>query len=409
MSESIPVAGSWQTRAAPGGVRGLGTPFTTRGAAHGLACALVLTIPLVNAVVVPSVGTLSKAVGIPLVGVGLVAVALHGRRRRLGDAHVAMLAFWAWAAASYFWSIRPASSLVQVSTGVELFLMVWLLWEFGEGRARQMSLLRAYVLGAYISLGALLAGAASGSEELRRYTVADSHPNAVSFVITLAIPVACYLAVRDDPGWRRVLWRVFVPLAVVGVLLTGSRSGLVTLGLALLMAPAALHGWSRARRVAAVAGMGTLAVLVLAIGPAAPVERLANFDEEISSGDLNGRVVTWDHSTRIFSQRPLAGSGAGMARHALTDERGWEGGVHNTYLSVTVDLGVVGAVLFVLVIAAAVLPALRQRGLERRFLVVLALTLLVGLLPRHWEYERPTWWIFSVLVGMAAVERSERT
>jgi len=56
-----------------------------------------------------------------------------------------------WAALSYFWSIDPDMTAVRIGSYVQLFFMVWMIWEFASTDERQVSLFAAYVLGTYVS------------------------------------------------------------------------------------------------------------------------------------------------------------------------------------------------------------------------------------------------------------------
>lgn len=44
-------------------------------------------------------------------------------------------------------------------------------------------------------------------------------------------------------------------------------------------------------------------------------------------------------------------------------------------------------------------------SLERRFWSVLLLTLVIGLLPRNWDYKKPTWFVLGIFASAAAAAR----
>lgn len=373
----------------------------TRRAVFALAAVFVAAIPLTSAVTIASIGTLGKVAGIVFAAPGLALILARGARVRLHGAHLVLIAFVAWASASLLWSIEPTESSRHVLTLIALLVMMLLLWEFAPERRDVLALMEAYVLGAYVPVAVLLWTAATNPIELNRYTVSDTHPNSIAFVLALGIPLACYLSAEGSRRWP-LLHRLYPVGAIAGILLTASRSALVTGAVAALMLPVVLRGLSRPRRVAGVALVVAVAVLAAGTFPGRPLERLATFDAEIASGTLNGRTMTWVQSAEIWSEHPVGGVGIGAARYALLDARGREGGVHNTFLSVAVDLGAVGLLLFLLVLILALAQGLRTRGLDRRLVLVLAATLAVGLVPRHWEYERPTWLVVALVLGLGA-------
>ena len=96
------------------------------------------------------------------------------------------------------------------------------------------------------------------------------------------------------------------------------------------------------------------------------------------------------------------GVGTGAARAEIDARRGEEKGVHNTYLSIVVELGAIGFALFLLMLVLLAMHGLSARGFERDFATVLLATLLIGLLPRHWEYAKVTWIVIGILLGQAA-------
>ena len=119
----------------------------------------VFTVPWENVVVITGVGALSRLMGMVAMGFMLLAAAAGGRFRRWHALHVSALLFLAWAAVGLlmYGSVERLSYKFQ--TYVQLFLMVWMIWELAPSRKRLVGLLAAYVAGAYVGamrLGALV-------------------------------------------------------------------------------------------------------------------------------------------------------------------------------------------------------------------------------------------------------------
>lgn len=371
-----------------------------------MALVFTVTLPLMNAVTLPGIGTLSRATGIAFAAAGSIVYLAAGRRRRLDAAHLIGFVFLGWAALSIAWSIRPEASESILFTLLQVVAMFVLLWEFAPTAAHLVTMLRAYVIGAAITAGLLLQ-AALGAEEVGRYTVGSAHPNAVAFVVAMAIPPAWYLTTRTDHRVAVALLRSFPALAFVSIAATGSRSALLVGLLALGIVPWTM-GWMRAtERILMASVMIVGAVVVLQVTPDRPLERLATLGTEVQEGDLSGRIGIWEASGGIIADHALIGVGAGASRFAVDVQTGEEKGVHNTFLAVLADLGAVGLTVFGLLVLAVTYPIRRARPLERRLLTVMAVTLVAGLQPRHWVYEKVTWFFFAVLLGMAvASDRS---
>lgn len=382
---------------------------TSSDVVYVLGWAFVASVPLLNAVMVPGVGSLARLAGIPFGALGFLSLVSMRRRRALTDAHVLAFVFAGWAACSYFWSADPVAARAGIATVGQLLLMLLLLWEFGQGADRLRGLLGAFVVGAAGGLAALLWSAAASSADAARYTLSAAHPNSIAFVLALAIPMACYLAGTGASPWRRAACWFFVPSAVTGILLTGSRSALATLGAAMLMAPTALRGVSRLGRLAVIVAL-VLAILVPAsLLPDRPLERLTSFGEELTADGLNGRTTIWAQSMDALAARPLTGLGIRSSPLALEQARGAPAGAHNTWLSVLLELGVIGLALFAAMLLAAAVHALRSQATERRLAAVLLFTLAIGLVPRHWEYERPTWLVIALLLALGSELRDDPT
>jgi O-antigen ligase len=197
---------------------------------------------------------------------------------------------------------------------------------------------------------------------------------------------------------------MYVPLAVVAVLLTASRSALFTTALAMLILPLS-SGRAPGKQ---------LLIVLLVVGsmlggwlllPDLTKERVSTTEDELMEGDWNGRKQLWSAGLQILADHPLIGVGTQAARVEMEDLRAERKGVHNTYLAVAVEEGSIGLALFLLLLLAVGLCSLDARGLERRFVAVLLTTFLIGLLPRQWQHEKDTWIMLGILLGQAAAWR----
>jgi O-antigen ligase len=74
---------------------------------------------------------------------------------------------------------------------------------------------------------------------------------------------------------------------------------------------------------------------------------------------------------------------------------------HNSYISVLVEQGIVGFLLYMTMLAMVAVALLKLRTLDRRFALVLLATLGAAMLPLTWEDRRAVWVILAVLAGFA--------
>lgn len=369
------------------------------------------TIPWENSVVLPGIGTISKVLVFITAGVGVLAIMARGRVRPLATFHILAGFFAIWVGLSSAWSIDPRTSVSSFMLIAGLATIPWLTWELAVTAGRRRNLLQAYVLGAYVSAcKALLnysagisttgsSGEVSRDAATGRYTVEGFNPNSLAFLLVLALPIAWHLGLTHRSAIIRWVNRLYIPLGTLATFLTGSRGALIILAAALLIVPATMGRLSLRMKVAV---LGVLAASVIAAAIYVPPKtwaRLATTADEIQSGTFNERKVIWEAGLELFPQHPIGGVGAGGFPQAAKPLLGYKIEAHNTFLSVLVEEGLVGFILFSLMFASLFFHARAVVPEERRFVLILLLTFFAGLMPRSWELQKPTWLIFALLLA----------
>lgn len=387
----------------PGGLR----EPPLRAAARWAMVAFVFTVPWEGVVTISGVGRISKAVGLLAMALGAAAVVAHGRRTRLVDAHLGLLAFTAWVIMSRLWAVAPGEAMLRIIAIVQLALAILLLWELVRTPDHVRAAVTAFALGAGVLTLVLFLAQASGAETTSRASAGDStHPNNVAFVLCLAMPMAWHLGITGRSPAGRTLAKLFLPAALFAIVLTASRSAVLLLGIALLIVPWSMRQagvWTRLLVVAVVAVGVTSAPVVL---PDDQVERISTTLSAVEAGSFSGREQFWATAWDGASSRPLIGWGGGGSRELIRRDVGREYGAHNTYLSILTDLGVVGLALFAFVLLAVAVGLRGAAGADRRLGVVLLGTLVLGLMPRHWEYHKVTWLVLVLVLAIARIGTS---
>lgn len=378
---------------------------------------LMFVIPWENAVVIHGFGTISRVVGIPAFGMALLAILESGTLRLLAPQQIIMLAFLIWGGFTYFWSFAPAATVTAIYTFVQLFMMVWLIWEFAQTRREQLLLLRAYTLGAIVSsVGTLLGFFNNTGMQRGRYSGLGFNPGDLAFILALAIPISLYLAVQERR--KLLVWvdGLATVLAFCAIVLTASRGSIVACIPTLLMFPFLFPKLRRGRNLivlvfVALAGIGAWLFM-----PESSWSRLSTIGTEITSGTLNERTMIWQIGWQVFGQAPFQGVGAGAyaptVEHTLglaSDVGGAEAGApvarlvaHNTFFSILVEQGVIGFTLFFALLLTLVLSTWRLPRVDRVFWLCILLTWGIGALDLTWEDRKPTWFIFGLLITVAA-------
>jgi O-antigen ligase len=188
----------------------------------------------------------------------------------------------------------------------------------------------------------------------------------------------------------------------------------------------ALAGPVRARAVTmALAVSGLALVYFVLIAPPQILDRVTQFD----TGGGSGRTDLWSVALAITENHPLAGIGAGnftlvepsyafgdrnLPRFDLVVDTPLV--VHNTYLNVLVELGVVGFILFGALIAGAFVVAFRAVGafaragdwemeILARGLVIGTIGMLAAFFFLSAQYEKQLPLLLGILTALATLGR----
>lgn len=373
-----------------------------------LLWALVFTIPWEKSLLVPGVGTITRLVGILAALSAAVVILLRRRLRQPNLALVLLALFAAWSGATYLWSLDPAATAARTATLAQLLVMAGLIWEFGATARRQQWLIAAYVLGAAVSSLLTLSRFVRGLETYyRRYAAAGFEPNDLGVTVALSLPLGLYLALRNR-GWMSWMWRALIMLAIVAVVVTASRTAFVVACLAFVFAV-----WSRrvsglAQKLSAALLLAVLMTGPLYLTPPPARQRLAALPQEITRGTLHNRTQIWKAGWAVVRERPLYGVGAGAypesvrPRLGVPARAGHRYVAHNTYLSVLVECGLVGMVLFLSAGAVLAVFVWLMPALERSLWAVMLAACATGILTLSWEHRKPVWWIAAMIMAVWA-------
>jgi O-antigen ligase len=367
--------------------------------------------------------TVTQVVGVFTLLVALTATLFEARLRRFDRTHLYVYLFIIWACLSCLWSQDPDSALSRAITYLQLAIMVWLMTQYGQSREEQRGLMLAYVCGSMIVAVQLLVGYALGGTSFSvelfpgRFTSMGYNPNDLALSLALGIPFAWYCFV----GMRSVgslIGLAYLPIALAAILLSASRGGAFAAIVAMTLVPIGFTKMSHFRKLA-VAGSLVVAGIVAAFTvPERSWERLMTIDDEASTRwtianlenlDLmNMRVAIWKEGLDQFKESPFFGVGAGGYLNVVDPVHGERRVAHNIFLSILVELGLIGLLLFVLMMSMLLVSTRHLPPDERLTWVFVLGTYLVGGLFLSWEHTKQTWMIVGLLAGRFAVVRVPR-
>jgi len=355
------------------------------------------------------IGRISKLLGALLVAAWFLNLARNGLRRRPTVVHGWASAFVAWAVLSYFWTLAPGPTVSKFTTLLQMLAIVFIVYDLVDDRGQLVLVMRAFLAG---SLGASVvtfvnAYAGNAVQGTVRFASANAGPNNTGCMLAVAVMIACYAYKVDDRRWRS-WYRLLVPTLAMAALFTASRTALLALGLGAMvlictkrnLAPGRLAG------IALAALVGVL--LVATYVPTGSIDRLLTTDDEISAGTLNNRTTYWQRSFEVWGDHPVTGVGVG----AFASQNEILGGVaavaHNAFISITVELGVVGIGLWLTMLGAAVLHLGVAPPGVRRAWVAIGVAWAVGASGLTWEVRKITWFLLALAVVLGRLLAEER-
>jgi O-antigen ligase len=383
----------------------------------------VLSFPTEKAIHVEGFGTVSRLLGIFALGAGVLAVAINGKIRMPLAAHGALAAFVLWSALTMRWSLDPEATGLKASTYLQLLGMVWLIWEFCPTQRRIHGVMQAYVLGTvFAAIDTIAHFARAHQTYYQRYAGGGFDPNDLALTLALGIPMSYYLALQSKPRVAWIYW-LHISLIFAAVLLSASRTGFLASCAAFSIVPLTFSQLRTRAKLIIVVGAVALIIAAVALAPSSSWKRLSTIGTEVSAGSLNNRDVIWKEGLAAFRQHPFGGVGAGGYPRAVEPLFGWPTGwtivAHNTFLSVLVETGIAGAVLFALFLAMLAAGIRNVRGQERSLWLVMLAVWFIGVNTLTWEIRKPTWLLFSLALthpfvwrvsdGRATSHREEQT
>lgn len=184
-----------------------------------------------------------------------------------------------------------------------------------------------------------------------------SDQNSFAMLFVTGIPFIFYLGLEFRRKWQRYLLWATIPLGWHAIFLTGSRGGLVGLGVVLF-----LMAFLANRKLLAL--LSLVLFLIFYQWQAGDVmkqrgETITNYGGESSA---ESRIVAWEGGLRMIVAHPLFGVGLGSFVSALPSFSNSEPKVaHNTFIQFTAESGIGAGLAYLVVVGLFILNARRIR------------------------------------------------
>lgn len=207
----------------------------------------------------------------------------------------------------------------------------------------------AWVLSISSASAALLAvqNFLSGGFSLARPRYGDA--NDLAFVLATTLPLTFWLL--SSSWWKRLAVVAMIGVISSGLILSFSRGGLLGIGVG-----GVWHVAANRRHLAFVLAGGIVALLAVFLFVRTNQREFSEglyAKRKVSVGNVESRLVAWNAALDLAASHPLMGVGPGNFQHYYAeaiDRPPLEGSltvVHNAYLDVAAELGVIAMLLFV--------------------------------------------------------------
>jgi len=191
-----------------------------------------------------------------------------------------------------------------------------------------------------------------------RITSFLEHYNGLAGYLNLVLPFCLAFATGGTDPVLRTLSRWCLAFAGIALLLTQSRGGLLAF-VAILLVHVYLSANDRETRIQRVALLLIVCLLAAAVAGVF-FQRLGEIDDFTTVS----RLAIWGGAFTVFARSPVLGAGFGNLRSLmgglLNLPDGWTGDAHNLYLELLAETGLIGFVVFGLLIVLALRTALSR-------------------------------------------------
>lgn len=336
-----------------------------------------------------------------LMGVLLWAAGGHRHiARPLKVAGSALFVGWAgWLIASAAWApegARIGSTVLDLVLLLALTLIGWAL--MSRLPPETTAKIWKWMLVAGVIYFVLAMAAGPGAQG--RYAAPGGGPNVFVRVMVLAAIAALYFTSVK----KKTIYLLPVPLFAIGAALSGSRGGLLSAAVILLVFAAPVGRMLGAKRVIGLLTMGGLgAWAVAALNPAVAQFVQERFIQQtLVEGYSSGRDTIAEDTMRLFDRSPVIGVGVD-GYYALQEVSGQFEYPHNLFIATLAESGVVGFVLLCGALLAVVVTVWRSRPIPATVLYATAAGLYQGFasLISGDYYDTRLMWFF---LGFAAIE-----
>lgn len=202
--------------------------------------------------------------------------------------------------------------------------------------------------------------------QLDRFTWLYVHPVKAGELMAIAVVLAfayltCGRLRRYGPRWPVPMYLAMLTVCAAGLTASNTRGAM--LGAMAGVAVVLLTRWRGSRKVEVGIGVAIVAALVALTAWPAIEEFFVRGESAKRLASLNSRTILWEEALRHIGENPLYGSGLSASRGLFLETLGLGGG-HNALINVLLEIGIVGALVWLCLLLAVFIAGLRLTRLD---------------------------------------------
>jgi putative inorganic carbon (HCO3(-)) transporter len=382
-----------------------------------------------------SVLSLTKLAGLVITLSWLARVVSNPREKLFFSDHPAataiLVALLGWGGLSILWSEDTGGTILDFSRYLQVFALLVITYSAVRTRDDARRVLLVFLFGVAIMAAWALVERPNVDPGQIRLTSTVGDANAVAAFLVAGMAIAAALAIAGRrASLARVIAAAAITLMMATFIITGSRSGVLALS-CVLIASVAFAGRRKPQALAVVLVAAVAAALVfVTFAPASIKERISETTPGQASPE-EGRRSIWEVGWRMFEAQPVRGVGLGSFRessiHYVLEPGALQRSdavidvpeeAHNVYLQVAAEMGLVGEVLFLLVLGFPLICTLRaartfadadDREMEiyARALAVAIVAFYVSNFFQPWPFNKVLWVLLGTGPAMLAIARAQ--
>ena len=315
---------------------------------------------------------------------------------------------------SFIWSIDQVNSLTSsLKTILPSFIVTTVIYNAIQEKGHLERIFMAYISGCLVVSAIALYLFATGFRfiegEESRVTVMGQDQNELSFLLSFGIVSAVYLINYSSvKGYLKTLLWVAALVFVFVILTTGSRMGLI---LVLLIASTYVFTNLNSKKVILILPLILmLGIISFSFLPLSITERLSQIPEQIQSHNFTGRVEIWKFGLMAFRDHNawIEGVGFHTFQSLLESKYNWSASSHNTYLCTFIELGAIGSMLFLAMIACLMNKVMYLVRNYTVFYSMFLLPLLAAMFVLGTNNRRWLFLIGVLIIRISQFEKEER-